>query len=58
MGGGESRDREAGLDVGGQPTNDGPAAATRPGDGQRREIWMATVQNENPAPRLRDDLVN
>lgn len=58
MGGGESREREAGPGVGGQPTDDDPAAKPRRSNGQRGEVRMAAIQNEDPTPRLRDDLVN
>lgn len=43
---GESRDREAGTAVGGQPTDDDPAAAPRFSDGQRREIRVVAAEAE------------
>ena len=58
MGGGESRDREAGMTVGGQPTNDNPAAAARLGDSHGREAWMAAVQDGDPTPRGRGDPID
>ena len=58
MGGGESRDRETGVNVGGQPTNGDPAAAPRLGDGHGRKTRMATVQYDDPTPRSRDDSID
>lgn len=55
---GESREREAGAAVGGQPADDNPAAASRLGDGHGREIRVATVQDGNPTPRSGDDSIN
>jgi len=51
MNGGESRDREASAGIGGQPTDNNPAAATCPSDGHGREIRAAAVQDKDPAPR-------
>ena len=58
MGGGESCDREAGAAVGGQPTDDNPAATSRFSDSHGRKIWMATVQDGDPAPRGGGDLID
>ena len=58
MSGGESRDREAGVAVDGQSTDDDPAAATRSSDGHGREIRVVTVQDEDPTPRSGDDLID
>lgn len=58
MGGGESHDCEAGVNVGGQPTDDNPAAAPRFGDSHRRETRMATVQDGDPTPRDGDDPID
>lgn len=55
MGDGETRDREAGAAVGGQPADDDPAAAPRFSDGHGRQTRVATVQNDDPTPRGGDD---
>ena len=58
MNGGETRDCEACLDIGGQPTDDDPAAAPRFSDGHGREVRMAAVQDEDSAPRGGDNPVD
>ena len=58
MSSGETRDREAGAAIAGQPTDDDPAAAPRPGDGHGREIRMAAVQDDDPTPRSGDDSID
>ena len=58
MSDGETRDREAGVDVDGQSTDNNPAAAARLGDGHRREIRVTPVQDDNPTPRSRDDSID
>lgn len=58
MDGSESRDREAGAPVGGQPTDDNPAAAACFSNGHGREARAATVQDDDPTPRGGDDSIN
>lgn len=58
MGGGKSCDREAGAAVGGQPTDDDPAAETHCSDSHGRKVRVAPVQNGDPTPRGRGDLVD
>lgn len=57
MGGGESRDREAGAAVDRQSTDDDPAAAPRCSDSHGRKIWVVAVQDDNPTPRGADDSI-
>lgn len=58
MSGDESRDREAGVRIGGQPADNNPAEAPCLSNGQRREIRVAAVQNKDPAPRGGDDPID
>lgn len=58
MSGGESRNREASTDVGGQSADDNPAAAARLDDGHRGEVQMVPVQDDGPTPRDRDDSID
>jgi hypothetical protein len=58
MCGGETHNREAGAAIGGQPADDNPAAAPCFGDGHRREIRVASVQDSDPAPRGGNNLID
>lgn len=58
MSDGESRDRETGAAISGQPADNNPAAATRSSDSHGRKIWVATVQDNDPTPRGGDDLID
>lgn len=55
MDGGEACNREADMDVGGQPTDNNPAATARFSNSHGRKTWMAAVQDGDPTPRGGDD---
>jgi hypothetical protein len=58
MSGGETRDREAGAAIDGQPADNDPAATPCLSDGHGRKIRMAAIQDDDPTPRGRDDPVD
>lgn len=58
MGGGESRDREASATIARQATDDDPSAAPRFSDSHGREVRVTAVQDDGPAPRGGDDLID